>query len=136
MTNLARLPPRQKQPNLRGTLIDKRYNAWMHLNCVCCLTGYTVFENAHTGGVAEGKGMGRKAPVWTILPLRKELHMIEESARDKFWAAVGFPDHLDWAKKFFEYFEAGFEPDPLLLAMNRIADKPVLISMLRGEWKG
>lgn len=126
-------PLGQKTPNLRGTTLEKRYNRWLHDNCSCVLTGYRPFEIAHTGGLSEGKGMGRKSALHTCLPLRKELHLIEEKSRETFWAEVGFPDHLAWAERLYDIFEAHDDPMALLMDMHERTNIIAVTEMLRGK---
>lgn len=119
-----------KSPNLRGTTLEKRYFRWMHDNVSCVLTGYRPFEIAHTGGLLEGKGMARKSALWTCLPIRRELHLIEERNRREFWERVGFPDHLDWAARLYDIFEKHDDPLSLLMDMQDRASRGEIIRML------
>ncbi len=120
-----------KTPNRRGTLIEKNYYRWLHQNAACCLTGYTPFEIAHTGGLSEGKGTGRKSNLETCLPLRLELHRHEEQGREKFWQLAGFPDHLAWAERLFDIFEANDDPTTLLWDMQERANRAFLMECMK-----
>lgn len=120
----------QKVKSLRHTGIERRYYKWLHDNCCCVLTGYKPFDIAHTGGLSQGKGMATKAALHTCLPLRRELHLIEERSRKDFWAQVGLPDHLAWAERLYDNFETGDDPTTLLLDMQEQANRSVIASML------
>lgn len=126
-------PLGQKQPKQRGTPLERRYYKWLHRMCFCVLTGNPTFEIAHTGGLSEGKGMGRKSRLETCLPLIRPLHVIEERQRRTFWAEVGFPDHLDWAARLYDIFEAKDDPMSLLMDMNDRANIPAIAAMLKGN---
>ena len=133
MTNLARLPTRgQKEQFIapRGSPLERRYYAWMHLNCTCCVTGQPTFEAAHTGGLSEGKGMGRKANVNTCLPLIKALHVRDEEARKTFWRTVGITDYRRQAAKLFDLFVAGKCPEAHIEAMQARVDQQYVAALL------
>lgn len=107
--NLAGLPPRgQKDRSLpkRFSEPERRYFTWLH-NFPCCLSGRTWdVQIAHTGGLAEGKGMGRKAALSTCLPLSYPLHVAEEANREAFWHGAGV-DRLPFAERLYDIFENG-----------------------------
>ncbi len=134
---MSRISPReiyQKTPSKRGTEKERRYYAWLHGNCACVLTGNPIFEVAHTGGLAHGKGMGRKAALETCLPLIRDLHVIEERRRDLFWLEAGFPDYIAWAERLYDIFEKGDDPTALILDMNEGANREAIRNMLKGTW--
>ena len=122
-------PPRQRMAKVRGTPLEKRYYAWLHRECVCCLTQYPVFQIAHTGPKF---AMSRKGPLRSCLPLRFELHIIEEAGRKAFWERVGIPDHLDWADRLYEIFKSDQDPRDLLMDMHDKANLFEVAAMLRG----
>lgn len=126
--NITGRPIYQKATNYRFTPLERRYYAWLHDKCRCVLTGYTFVEIAHTGK----KSMALKAPISTCLPIRPELHLIEERQRAEFWKAVGFPDHIEWAERLFDIFEARDCPEALLMDMNERANIVAIANMLRG----
>ena len=111
-----------KSPNLRGSTKEKKVYRWHHEFGSCVLTGYKPFELAHVSGVEDGKGIGRKGPLEYILPLRKELHMIEELGRAWFWRCAGIDDEhenrRDYARNMFSCIETG----DLLQYENLIGD--------------
>ena len=133
MTRIATRPVLPKQPSLRFTARERRYYRWLHENGSCCMTGQRPFELAHTGGLAQGKGMGRKAAIWTVLPLIRDLHIAEERGRFEFWRNAGFPDHLDWAIRLYDIFEAKGDPASLLLDMQDRANRTFLLSIMKGK---
>lgn len=118
----------QKQIKERFTPLEGRYYAWLHLNGMCCLTGYKPFEIAHTGK----KHTAMKAPLRTCLLLRKELHMLQEKYRAEFWDGAGFPDsdRFDWSIRLFEMFEKNEDPTPLLMDMAGRANRDYLMEVL------
>ncbi|MEO0343060.1 MAG: hypothetical protein AAF198_06440 [Pseudomonadota bacterium] len=99
-----------KSSNYRGTDLEKQVYSFHHEFGSCCLTGFTRFELAHVSGVEDGKGTGRKGPLHLILPLRKELHMIEEMGRNWFWRTVGIDygegGRKDYARILYDCIEA------------------------------
>ena len=121
----------QKTPNLRGTPLERRYYKWLHENCACCLTMQPEFDICHTGGLTEGKGMGRKAAIKTCLPLIRKLHLTEEAGRERFWEAVGIPDYLAWAERLFDLFETDQSPEDLLMDMHERANLIEVARMMR-----
>lgn len=123
-------PIYQKTDNLRGTAIESRYYKWLH-TYECCVTGNPYgLEIAHTGGLPEGKGTGRKANLDTCLPLIKPLHMIEEKNREYFWNVVGLPDHLVFAARLFEAFENGESGHTVLIDMRDQVNRNAVIKLL------
>lgn len=128
MKQITPRPIYQKTKSLRGTPTEKRYYKWLHQAGVCCLTGYTPFEIAHTGK----KAMSLKAPLWTCLPLQSRLHWHEEKARDAFWQGAGYPDHLDWAERLYDHFTTGQDPLVLLMDMAEQANREFIAKILRG----
>lgn len=98
-----------KEPNHRFTALEKRIYKFHHDHGACALTGYKPFELAHVSSVQDGKGVGRKGPLELIIPLRKELHEIEERSRDAFWQSVGLDDETenrrDYAVRLYEAAE-------------------------------
>ena len=106
--NFAGKPPLgQKDRSLpkRFSEHERRYYAWLH-NFPCCLSGRIDVEIAHTGGLAQGKGIGRKAALWTCLPLSAPLHHAEEAGRDAFWRGAGVKP-LPFAERLYDIFENG-----------------------------
>lgn len=129
MSNLARIPPRQKERSLRGTPAEKRYYSWLHRECVCCLTLQPEFDIAHTGTLLDGKGMGRKAALWTCLPLTRKLHIAEERGRARFWENVGHNPTV-WAARLYDIFEDQGDPKPLLWDMHENANLQYISELL------
>ena len=85
---------------LRGTAKERKYYRWLE-GMPCCLSARTdAVQRAHTGK----KGVGRKAPLWTVLPLQHALHLAEEAGRDSFWEQAGH-DPIPWAERLFDCFE-------------------------------
>ena len=137
MSNLAKLQPYQKQGTLRGSPTETAYFKWLREPLVgqCCLTGSPYFDLAHTAhGVAQGKGMGRKGPLDSVLPLKRPLHAIEESKGAEFWAAVGLPDHLAWAERLFEHFEQRLDPTEIFQDMQELSSRSVVRELLTTGW--
>ncbi|MDP5216731.1 hypothetical protein Q5Y75_05830 [Ruegeria sp. 2205SS24-7] len=128
-------PPAQKVRTMRGSTEEKRYYKWLHLNCVCCLSGRIDIELAHTGGPAEGKGMSRKAALWTVLPLSKPLHHAEERNRREFWKNVGipYPQHIEWAERLYDHFTKQDDPTALLADMQARANRAFLAQILEAR---
>ena len=138
MSNLANLPPRQKQTTLRGTSLEADYYEWLRQPMVgqCCLTGSPHFDLAHTAhGVAEGKGMSRKGPLQSVLPLRRELHMIEESKGARFWEFVELPDYRVWAERLFEHFEQRLDPTEIFQDMQELSRRNHVRELLLNGWR-
>lgn len=133
-------PPSQKVRTERGTAEERRYFKWLHDLGVCCLTGRPDIEIAHTGGLAEGKGMGRKSALWTCLPLAKPLHRVEEAGREMFWIHAGFPPVLSgdrlvagqipWAERLHDHFTKNDNPAALIADMQARADRAYLAKIL------
>jgi hypothetical protein len=86
---------------------------------------------AHTGGHTEGKAMGRKAWLKTVLPISRPLHHVEERNRTAFWDGVGITDYLDWAERLFDIFEAGGDPTALFMDMRDRANDDFMAQILR-----
>jgi hypothetical protein len=128
MNITPRGPLGQKPPKERFTPLERRYYAWLHSNCVCCLTAYPELHIAHTGK----KAMGKKAPLKTCLPIRYELHLVEEKRREWFWEQVGITDYLDWAVRLYDIFEGDDDPRTLLADMFAKSNKTALAAMLKG----
>ena len=122
MNRVTPMPLRQKEPTLRGTSIERRYFIWMHAKTSCIGTLQWPIEVAHTGGLQEGKGMGRKAHLWTCIPLIRALHLEEEKNRPLFWERIGYPDHLTWAERLYDIFEADDDPSALIWDMHEGAN--------------
>lgn len=128
---MNRGPLGQKQPGIkRGSTLERRYYKWLHSYRECCLTGRHDIELAHTGGLTEGKGTGRKASVKTVLPLARPLHHIEERNRRGFWNAVGISDRLAFAERLFDLFEQNEPPNHLYADMRAKADFRFLAAIL------
>ena len=123
-------PPPAKVSNLRGSTVETRYYKWLHLNCTCCVTGQPAFDIAHTGGLAQGKGMSRKAWLQTCLPLIRPLHRLEEGKSEFFWPTVGLPNYLDDALALYQMFERGISPDADLEAMQGRIDQEYVATLL------
>lgn len=117
---------RQREKTKRFTPEEKAYFKWLHEHACCCLTGYPLFDIAHTGK----KAMALKAPLPTCLPLRRELHLIEERARGRFWEQVGLPDHIQWANRLYRAYESGEMPMGTISGMLRQADRTIIADML------
>lgn len=132
--NLGGLPPRgQKDRSLpkRFSEPERRYYAWLH-NFPCCLSGRVDVQIAHTGGLAQGKGMGRKAALWTCLPLSAPLHAAEEANREAFWRGAGV-DRLPFAERLYDIFEGGaslVDGFALIHDMQAQADRRYLAAIL------
>ena len=124
-----------KQSNLRGHSVEMRYMSWLHNHGTCCLSGRIDIEIAHTGGLAQGKGLGRKANLSTCLPLSRPLHHAEERSRAEFWTRAGFPNnqHLDFAERLYDLFETNQPPADLFADMQAQADRAFLAEILRRE---
>lgn len=118
--------PRQRTPSQRGTPAEKSYYEWIGKGATCCLTNYPAFEIAHTGK----KHMALKSPLNTLLPIRLELHKIEERVRDTFWEQVGFSDYAIWAIDLYQCYKSGGEPMDVLQDMQRQADRTIIADML------
>jgi len=130
--NIGNRPPLGlKAPKERYTPQEARYYAWLHDQGQCCLTGRADIELAHTGGLTEGKGTGRKAWLKTVLPIAKPLHVLEERNRRQFWVQAGHPDYLAWAERLFDIYEANYSPLALFLDMQEQADRAFLTTVLR-----
>lgn len=133
--NLAGRPPlglKDRAAPKRFSTAEARYYRWLH-RLPCCLSDRQDIEIAHTGGLAEGKGMGRKAALWTCLPLARPLHLAEETGRERFWAGAGL-DRLPWAARLYDVYEAGGDMgDALALVrdMQDAADRDFLVTILR-----
>lgn len=119
--------PKTGKPN-QGEL--DRYKKWLKLNCTCCFTGYTIFENAHIGGLAELKGFGIKSKNNTILPMRKELHDASEGNNDRFFDAAGIPKYKKFAERLFVAFEANKDPTSILDEMQEMANREFITSVI------
>lgn len=136
--NLAGKPPLgQKDRSLpkRFSEAERRYYAWLH-NFPCCLSGRIDVQIAHTGGLTQGKGMGRKAALWTCLPLSHRLHVIEEANREAFWRCTGI-DRLAFAERLYDIYENGAslaDGYALIGDMQAKADRSYLASILSGSW--
>lgn len=133
--NLAGKPPLgQKDRSLpkRFSEAERRYYAWLH-NFPCCLSGRTWdVQIAHTGGLAQGKGMGRKAALWTCLPLSAPLHWAEETDRATFWRHAGVKP-LPFAERLYDIFENGAslaDGFALIGDMQAQADRAYLATIL------
>ena len=124
-------PVEQKAEPYRFTPEERAYFKWLHQTCLCCLTGYPVFELAHTGR----KHMALKSHPSTVLPIRHELHLYEERNRALFWREVNIPDYKDWALRLYEIWEKREDPMGLLLDMQDKANKHFIAQILRGETK-
>jgi hypothetical protein len=132
--NLTGQKPYQKEGTKRFTAEEQAYYEWLH-QFECIVTGYHPFEIAHTGGIAEGKGMSRKAHLETCLPLRRELHLIEEADSERFWTAIGLPHYLKLAKSLHEYFIKDENPLLFIRAVQDEVRRDVVFQMMRGGWK-
>lgn len=134
MNLLNKEPLGQKLRSMRGSTEERHYNKWLHSWQTCCLSGRADIELAHTGTLSEGKGMSRKAALWTILPLSKPLHQAEERNRAGFWDCAGFPypKHIHWAERLYDHFTKGEAPDALFADMQARADRDFLEQILRG----
>lgn len=121
---------RQRQKSTRFTPAERAFNKWLHTEGTCCLTDYPQFHIAHVGGLSEGKGMSEKSFLGTALPLRFELHLLEERTRLTFWEQVGFPDYLKWAADLYEVHKEGGHPQDILQDMHRQADRSIISDML------
>lgn len=122
------LPKRFSEP-------ERRYYAWLH-NFPCCLSGRPDVQIAHTGGLAQGKGMGRKAALWTCLPLSFPLHVAEEANREAFWRGAGV-DRLPFAERLYGIFEGGaslIDGFALIHDMQAKADRSYLAAILAGPY--
>ena len=106
------------------------YDTWMHANCTCVVTGQPEFEDAHTGGLSEGKGTAIKANRNTMLPLIAPLHWYEEKNRKTFWPTVGLPDHLDIAADLFKAFTEGRDPTEILTEAQGRVDRDYVRAIL------
>lgn len=128
-------PMGQKLKSMRGSTEERKYNWWLHSLGECCLTGRQDIELAHTGTHAEGKGMSRKAAVWTILPLSRALHHAEERNRAEFWQQAGFPypEHIHWAERLYDHFTKREDPSALLADMQAKANRSFLQQVLGGR---
>ena len=108
----------------------EHYKKWLKLNCTCCFTGYTIFENAHIGGLAELKGFGIKSQNNTILPMRKELHDASEGNNDRFFEAAGIANYKKFAKRLFGAFEVNEDPSSILAEMQGMANREFITSVI------
>ncbi len=130
MNNITRQPIYQKTPQTRFTPEERRYYAWLHAECTCCLTDWPEFHIAHTGNWVDGKGMSIKSGLHTCLPLRFELHLVEEKNRGEFWHHAGINCHLDWARRLHEIYLSGQDPRDLLADMQAKANREYLVGIL------
>ncbi len=109
---------REKHQNLRKTPTEKAYYKWLE-GFPCCLSGRTDgIQYAHTGGQAEGKGMGRKAHLSTVLPLHYSLHRAEEAGRDQFWETALGESPVPYAERLFDCFEKDDRDAAAVLLMD------------------
>ena len=123
----------QKATKQRHTAQERAYYEWMHVNGACVLTLTPSFQIAHTGGLAQGKGMSRKAALNTCLPLYYALHHLEERHRARFWEAV-LPDYLDHAAALYECFKKGGDIYAVLAEANRKSNTDSVRDMLAGQF--
>ena len=117
-----------KQPNLRGTPLERRYFAWLG-GFPCCLSQRPDgVQLAHTGDVTTGKGVGFKTGPDTVLPLHHALHAMEEKGRQWFWSGALGESPLPWAERLFDIFEKDDREgaEILLMDMHEQADKAFL----------
>ena len=121
---------KQDQGPKRFSALERRYYRWLHSYQECCLTGRHDIELAHTGGYAQGKAMGAKASVMTVLPLARDLHHAEEADRQAFWREVGIKDYLAFAERLFDLFEANEPPHVLYADMRARADLHFMAQIL------
>ena len=135
MTRLTRSGELKRKMPIRKRSAKKKpdpYDAWLHEHCTCVVTGQPEFQNAHTGGLAEGKGTGTKAHRSTMLPLVWWLHAYEEKNRKVFWPTVGLPDYLDIAADLFKAFENNQDPTPILAEAQARVDREY-VRAIHGE---
>lgn len=123
--------PRPRAKSERGTALERRYFAWLHSYQTCCLSGRMDIDLAHTGGLIDGKGLGLKSPLRTVLPLSRPLHHVEESRRGDFWTCAGVPDYRAFAKRLFKIFKQGEPPHDLFADMQAKANRAYLAQILR-----
>ena len=119
--------------NLRGTSTESRYYRWL-TGMPCCLSARTDrVQRAHTGGLSEGKGMSRKAPLWTVLPLYWSLHAVEERQRKRFWGEVGI-EPIPHAERLFDMFEVNDRTgaELMLADMHEAANLEYLAEHIHG----
>ena len=113
-----------KLPRERFTSAEKAYYQWMHTDVGrCCLSARPDgLEIAHTGRLAQGKGMGRKPRLDTCLPLHSALHAAEERNREEFWHQAGFPgdERFAWSERLYDIFETS--PDDYLAITHWMSD--------------
>lgn len=126
-------PMGQKDRSLpkRFSEAERHYYTWLH-NFPCCLSGRVDVQIAHTGGLTEGKGMGRKAALSTCLPLSAPLHWAEEAGRVNFWRGTGVSP-LPFAERLYDIFEAGgnlADGFALIHDMQAKADRSFLAAIL------
>lgn len=116
----------------RGTAEERRYYAWLK-GMPCCLTGNTDgVQFAHTGAWGEGKGLGQKAALWTVLPLHHVLHAVEERGRQLFWTSVKI-EPVPWATRLYDQFtkDNRHEAELILAEMRQEANRDFLVQILR-----
>ena len=121
---LHRAPLGPKLARERFTSAEKAYYQWLHMDVGrCCLSGRTDgLTIAHTGRLAHGKGMGRKAMLNTCLPLYGPLHAAEERGREEFWRQAGFPgdERFAWSERLYDIFNAN--PDDYRAIADLLVD--------------
>lgn len=108
------------------------YFKWLHSYQTCCLTGRQDIQIAHTGGLAQGKGMALKSAVWTCLPLSAPLHWAEERGREDFWFNAGFQgeDRFHWSIRLHEIYQQNDDPTTLFADMQLRANRAYLATIL------
>lgn len=132
VANRGPLGQRRHAP-ARFSNAERLYYRWLHSFGQCCLTGRSDIELAHTGDLTAGKALGRKSPVWTVLPLARDVHHYEERHRAEFWASVGIDDHLAWAERLYDIFKAKDDPTALFLDMQEKANRGYLAGILGAQ---
>ena len=114
-----------KQPNMRGTPLERRYYKWLE-GMPCALSARTdEVERAH---LRKFTGMGIKPHPRHILPLHHTLHEAEHDSPKHFWPCVFDDDPRDWAERLFEMFEQNDRTgaELLLVDMHEKASQPFL----------
>lgn len=126
----------QKLDNRRGSAEERRYYKWLE-GFPCCLSARPDgVQRAHVGDHQQGKGMARKAALWTVLPLQIALHHAEEQNREGFWLDAIGESPVPWAERLHDCFgkDDRLAAADLLCDMHDLAmqhGRHFLISILR-----
>lgn len=127
---------------VRFSTAEKAYFNFMHLNGTCFLTGYSPFQLIHMRMVYDQSGVGSKPDGAECLPMRFELHRIQEAwGNEEFFAAAGFEfgsdnDPIEWAKRLYKAYPNVERFQSHLRDMQQIADRSFIIELLENQMSG